>query len=123
MRAEGSAQRLMMIVMVMPGDDQGQAMPAGAVVARRVGILVNRCIRIAPIVTWAVGVAGAVVMMSLPVAMPMMRGLEAVMTVMTVMTVMSVVSTPRRSGRCQPQTERGGHRSHNEFRCRFHSNQ
>ena len=120
MRAEGGAQRLMMMVMVVPGDDQGQAMPAGAVVARRVGILVNRCTRIAPIVTWAAGVAGAVVMMSLPVAIRVMRGMEAVMTVMS---VMSAVSTPRRSGRCQPQTERGGHRSHNEFRCRFHSNQ
>ncbi len=50
-------------------------------------------------------------MMSLPVAVRVMQGVEA---------VMSIVPAPRGCGRRNSKTEGGSHRRHQGFRCKFH---
>ena len=108
---------MMMVAVVMPRDDEGQAMPAPTVVARAVVIVITRGGHGAPIVTRPIGVTRAVVMMTLPVAMRVMPAMPVVMTVMAMM------PTPSGCGRCKSQAEGGNHSSNNEFRCRFHINQ
>lgn len=70
------------MVMVMPRDDEGQAMPAPTVVARAVGIVITRGSHVTAIVTWLIVVVGAVVMMTLPVTMRIVLGMASMMAVM-----------------------------------------